>query len=134
MTTTIDVSTEAQLNQAIATVDGETAGDYVIQFATTIAEGTDSGGTAVFQGTTVDLPQDLFALNLVAGVSLTIDGAGNTLDGSNAFRGFLAYAGDITIENLTITDADAVGGAGAFGGGGGAGLGGGLFVAGTTQG
>jgi len=66
-------------------------------------------------------------------VSLVIDGNGGTLDGGSHYQGFFVYAGDVTIENLTIANAAAIGGAGgADGGGGGAGLGGGLFVAGTN--
>ena len=65
------------------------------------------------------------------GVSLVIDGGGGTLDGAGHYRGLLVFGGDVTIENLTIADAAAIGGAGGLhGGGGGAGLGGGLFVAG----
>ena len=63
---------------------------------------------------------------------VTIDGAGQTLDGGNAYRGFFVYSGPVTIENLTIKDTAAIGGVGgaeAQPGGGGAGLGGGLFVA-----
>ena len=65
-------------------------------------------------------------------MSLTIDGAGHTLDGAGLYRGLFAYAGHASVENLAIADAHAVGGAGGSGfvaGGGGGGLGGGLFVA-----
>ncbi len=131
-TTSADVGTEAALNQAIAAADAATSGSFVIRFTQSITEGTDTGSTAVIGGQTVDLPPDLFALNLQPGVSLTIDGAGFTLDGAGQFRGLLGYAGNISVDNLSIADADAIGGAGGAGaaaGGGGAGLGGGLFVA-----
>ena len=75
------------------------------------------------------------AIDLASGVSLTIDGEGGALNGENASRGLFVYSGDVTIENLTIENSIAKGGAGAAGaagGGGGAGLGGGLFVAGTN--
>ncbi|MEO6840888.1 MAG: Hint domain-containing protein [Bradyrhizobium sp.] len=137
MTTTIDVATEAQLNQAIATVDGATSGNYVIQFTTNITEGTDSGASITFKGSTLSAPPDLYAFNLNSNVQVTIDGSngsgGNfTLDGNNTYRGLLVYSGAVTIDNLTVHDAKATGGKGGDGldgGGGGAGLGGGLFVA-----
>ncbi|MGA9869193.1 MAG: hypothetical protein WBQ75_22395, partial [Acetobacteraceae bacterium] len=124
MTTVTD---ETELNQAIAAIDGITAaGTYTIDIAGTITEGTDTGA---------GLPPDLYAINLQPGVSLVIDGGGTgTLDGANAYRGFFVYAGDVTIENLTIANAVAIGGAGDGGAGGGAGLGGGLFVTGRSSG
>jgi hypothetical protein len=110
------VATEGAFNTAIAAVDGETtAGNYTIDLSGSIGE------TA-----------DLSAIALHTGVTLTIDGGGGTLDGGGAYRGLFVYAGNVTIGNLTIADAAAVGGAGGTSGGGGAGLGGGLFVAGTN--
>src|SRR5712675_1859152 len=59
--------------------------------------------------------------------------SGATLDGLNSTRGLFVYSGTVTIKNLTIANAKAVGGAGGDnGGGGGAGLGGGLFIANDT--
>jgi hypothetical protein len=78
------------------------------------------------------LNTDLAAINLASGDSLTLAGAGQTIDGGGAYRGFLVYAGAVAIDDLTIQNAVAAGGAGGagtFAGGGGAGLGGGLFVA-----
>ncbi len=61
-----------------------------------------------------------------------LDGAGGTLDGGGTQRGLFVYAGKVTIENLTLQNMLAQGGAGGSaysgGGGGGAGLGGGLFI------
>jgi hypothetical protein len=108
------VGTEAQLDAAIATLDGVLSGSYTIIFTGNIAETADPT-----------------AINLQNGVSLTIDGDGHTLDGGSAHRGLFAYDGTVTIEDLTIAHALAVGGAGGSGGGGGAGLGGGLFIAGA---
>jgi autotransporter-associated beta strand protein len=84
-------------------------------------------------------------LPLVLGNNTTINGGANnvTLSGNNAFRGF--FIGDAgqtgngptnaTIQNLTITQTKAVGGAGAnlgyAAGGGGAGMGGAIFVSST---
>ncbi len=72
-------------------------------------------------------------------MSLTIDGNGATLDGGavngvGGHRGLFVYSGNVTIENLTLSNMNAIGGAGVSGGGGGAGLGGGLFVANNASG
>ena len=114
------VASEADLNAALALIDvgGKFATPnvaYTIMF------------TAGFTLTT-----DLDAINLAGGSSVTINGAGFTLDGAGTFRGFFDYAGGLTLSNMTIQNAVATGGAGGSGatpGGGGAGLGGGLFVA-----
>ena len=128
---TLDVSTEAQLNQTLATVDAAVAGSYTIRFTSNIQEGTDSGASIVFGAQTLSAPADLYAINLASGVNLTIDGGGHTLNGMGAYRGLFVYAGTVTVQHLTIADAVAVGGlgGGVGGGGGGAGLGGGVFVA-----
>ncbi len=114
------VASEADLNAALLAIDTggtwsapNTAYNIVL--------------TAGFSLTT-----DLYAVNLAAGDTLTIDGMGNTLDGAGKYRGFFDYAGGLTLQNMTIQNAVASGGAGGSGalpGGGGAGLGGGLFVA-----
>jgi hypothetical protein len=114
---TLVVTTEDALNRAIAQADSLTSGSATIVLGNDITE-------------TVDPT----AFNLHSGVSVTLDGAGYALDGNDAYRGLFVYAGAVTIENLTIQNARAVGGAGSDGGGGGAGLGGGLFVAGTNAG
>ncbi len=83
------------------------------------------------------LSKDLLALNLAGGSTLTVVGAGHTIDGGHTsgatgFRGWLVYAGNVTFQDLTVKNARAQGGTGGQGeaaGGGGAGLGGGLFVA-----
>ena len=66
-----------------------------------------------------------------AGIALTIDGGGQTLDAGNRGRGLFVLAGNVTVANLTIADTVAQGGnggSGRFGGGGGAGFGGAIFV------
>jgi hypothetical protein len=71
-------------------------------------------------------------INLVQGATLTISGNNNTINGAGVYQGLFVYSGNVTVDNLTITDAVAKGGGGGsgeFGGGGGTGLGGGLFVA-----
>ena len=125
MTTTYNVGSEGAtfgntdtttLNGAIRTIDTGAAGNYVIDLTSNIT-----------------LTSQLLAFNLPAGSTLTIDGKGNVVNGGNTYNGFFAYSGSVTIDNLTISNAHAVGGAGGSGsrgvGGGGAGLGGGLFVA-----
>ena len=131
--TIIQVATEAELNQAIATVDAATTGSFLIQLTTSMREGTDTGASITFNGNTLAAPPDLYALNLQSGVTVTIDGEGHTLDGAGIYRGIFAYAGAITIENLSISRVLAQGGNSNLGGGGGAGLGGGLFVGSGAQ-
>ncbi len=69
--------------------------------------------------------------------NVTIVGNGATLSGGNQHRGLFVgafyattpVAVSVTVEDLTIANTKAQGGAGTQGGGGGAGLGGALFVA-----
>jgi len=78
----------------------------------------------------------------VVDTNIVIDGGGFTLSGSNRFRGlvvgFSAVSAPVTvaIQNLTIQNTAAIGGAGGDGiaaGGGGAGLGGALYISGTAS-
>jgi autotransporter-associated beta strand protein len=125
--TSFTVTDEASLSQAIQAIDSggndvwpNTA--YTIDFD---LPGADDH--------TLKLTSPLEAINLQSGSSLTINGLDNgvadTIDGGGTERGLFVYGGTVSIENLTIANAKALGGAGASGGGGGAGLGGGLFVA-----
>ncbi len=59
--------------------------------------------------------------------SLTIVGNNNTINGNGAYRPFFIESGNVTLQNLTITDAQAHGGNGGNGGGGG-GLGAGAAI------
>ena len=108
------VTTEAQLNTAILRADAAVAG---------------SGGVTITLAADVAFDSELSAINLHAGVSLDIQGNGHVLDGGGAHRGLFVYSGAVSVENLTLQNMVAAGGAGAGTGGGGAGLGGGLFVA-----
>ena len=114
---TINISGTLALNTQAAVPDGENL---------TITNGT---GKVAEQFAVPDIA----AVNLQSGVSLVITGSNNAvLDGGNTVRGLFAYSGNLTVNNLTIQDTVAQGGAGSnagFAGGGGAGLGGGLFVA-----
>ena len=103
--------------------------------ASLITDINDANATAFFGSVTIDLTTDITltsvlpAISLAAGVTLTIDGLNNTLDGAGAFRGIAAVGGTVTLANLTIAHTLAQGVVGGIGGGGGgAGLGGGLFV------
>ena len=123
-TLTLDVANQADLVNAIKLIDGLAATDPVDSPNVVIS---------IAAGTTIDLSADLPMLTVGNGNSLVIDGHGATIDGGNLYQGFLVYSGAATIDNLTLLDTRAQGGAGGSsagggGGGGGAGLGGGLFV------
>ena len=124
--TVIDsVASLQQLNTAISEVGQAASGSFVIDLA---------------KGASIDLTSAINAIALNAGVQLTINGNGATLDGADASghsfgqRGLFVYGGAVTINDLTIANTVARGGGGGTGspaaaaGGGGAGLGGGLFV------
>ena len=77
------------------------------------------------------LSANITPITLSPGGGLVIDGGGFTLDGDDQYHGFFVAAGNVTIENVTVSHTRSIGGnAGRaeFPGGGGAGLGGGLFV------
>jgi T5SS/PEP-CTERM-associated repeat protein len=127
LSSTIDVATQTQFNAAIQTLDAQTvAGSYTIVLTGNITE-TDPGQ-----------PAGLNAIDLASGVTLTIEGGGNTLDGTgavavampgtNVSTGIAVLGGKVSIADLTIEDTLARGADGDSSGGGGAGLGGGLFV------
>ena len=112
-TITQSVSTASGLNAAIEQADGLASGSIeTITFSSDINLGT----------------TELEALNLAPGVTVDIDGGGNTLNGGGTQRGLFVYAGRVDVSDLTVADTKALGGAGANDGGGGAGLGGGLFI------
>ena len=87
-----------------------------IRLADQLSDGLASIGTqAAFTidiANNITLAQQLDAINLGTGSSLTINGEGGTLDGGAAYNGLIAYAGTVAIDNLTIADARAAGGAG----------------------
>jgi len=68
----------------------------------------------------INLTSALEAINLDSGSSLIIEGTNGsgaaktqTIDGEGDQRGFFVYSGTVTLENLNIENAHAVGGAGA---------------------
>ncbi len=112
MTTTYgNVSNASALSADITAIDlasqagGGTGTHYVI---------TLKAGATLTEGS------DVTAIDLAGSDTLTLNGEGAELNGADDYRGLFVYAGKVTIENLTIEDAVAKGGAG----GGGA-----LFVA-----
>src|SRR6516164_510731 len=122
-TTNFSVGDIATLNTVIRSIDsgGSNA------FTNTSYTITFTGDINLTSGATIT---DLLAINLSSGSTLTISGANHVLNGGGATRGLFVYSGTVTVDDLSITSAAAVGGAGGAGGGGaGAGLGGGLFVA-----
>jgi hypothetical protein len=113
------VTTAAALSAAILQVD-------------TLSQQSPGGSYTIVVDGSIGLSSQLTAINLGAGTSLTIEGInGGTIDGGGQYNGLFVYAGTVTVADLAIQNARAVGGnggSGTDGGGGGAGLGGGLFV------
>ena len=116
---TFIVADSNSFNTAIDAANAQTSGDVLIRIGVR----------------TITETQALHAINLKAGVTLTIQGLGNTLDGAGSYAGLFAYAGTVNVQDLSIVNTVATGGKGGpEGAGGGAGLGGGLFVAGSNAG
>ena len=105
---TFNVTTEAQLNAAFATMSGSVTSDIV-------------NINADFSLNTVLAPLSPSVIGHV-----TINGGGHTINGAGIFQGLRVLAGFVVIGNLTITNARARGGNGGdalgrYGGGGGGG-------------
>lgn len=83
-----------------------------------------------FSGSFVFGTVDITPIMLVSGSTLTINGNSTILDGSSGtFRGLMIESGNVTVNNMTLQNLAAVGGAGGVsGGGGGLGAGGAFFV------
>lgn len=114
------------MSDVVFTVTNEAELQNALSFADT---GAVSGATvSVDLAANITLTSELYGINLTRGDSLIINGNGNTLDGSGKYQGLFVYDGSVSVSNLTIQNAVAIGGNGADGGGGGAGLGGGVFV------
>jgi hypothetical protein len=117
-----NVSSANQLSADIAAIDlasQAATGGGGTPYSITLATGTAWSGLE---------SADIAAINLKGADTLTINGVGVAVNGAGAYRGLFAYSGNLLIENLTIENAVAKGGAG------GAGVGGGLFVANNTKG
>ena len=127
--TSFTVSNESDFSQVLSFIDSGGANSHT-NTAYTI--------NILATGGTLDLTTDLNAINLASGSSLTINGNAETLDGGyqanvagSGSSGLFVLAGTVTVNNLTIADSVARGGAGGnglIGGGGGMGAGGGLFI------
>ena len=99
--TVISVSSAADLVSALSSVDANPTTSYMVNFAGSIT-----------LSSTSNLPV------IISSASVTIDGKGNILDGASLQRGFFVSAGNVTIQNLTVQNMLATGGAGgALGGG-----------------
>jgi len=119
-------------------VRANAATDYPVnneaELRTAIGSAVD-GDTITFNAD-ITLTQDLPAIQ----TNVTIVGNNKAVDGASTYRGFFVvrFAGDLNaavaviIQDLTIKNARARGGAGRDGAGGGAGLGGALFIANTA--
>ncbi|HKM61449.1 MAG TPA: hypothetical protein VJY39_03060 [Acidisphaera sp.] len=99
-------STAAQLDAEIRSVDSVSQGGTIAAYTIDIAQDI----------SLYTLTDDLAGVVLGTGSSLTIIGNGHTMSGLHGYpedRGLFAYRGVLTVEGLTIADADAVGGWGA---------------------
>ena len=106
MTSYLNVSSASQLSADIAAID--------------LASQADGGNGTTYlitlqAGATLTESADISAINLTGNDTLTINGKGAFLNGADAYRGLFAYSGTTTIENLTIENAVAQGGAGGNG-------------------
>ena len=115
--------------------DGFTASNWTQLEADIVAVNAEPGKQTITLSANIAETGNLTAIDLQALTSLTIIGDGHTIDGGGLYRGLFVEAGTMAVQNLTINDAVAQGGAGGTdtvggggGGGGGAGLGGGVFV------
>ena len=99
----------------VATASDLSADITAIDLASQASGGT-IGTAYVIQltpGATLTESADIAAINLSGSDTLTISGStGATLDGGGAFRGFFVYNGTVTLQNLTIQNTVAKGGAG----------------------
>lgn len=120
-----------------ATQNVATLTDLKAAIATDVANSSDD---TIFLDAdiTFTLPTDGIVINDVSGHSLTITGGGHKLDGANLARVLEIDAGNVTLDNLTITNGLVAGNGGSnnfsFGNdgeSGGSGLGGGVFNAGN---
>ena len=109
---TSTVSSASQLSAAIEGIDNESKADggngthYVITLAA---------------GATLTESADISAIDLTGKDTLTIGGQAATFDRAGKYRGLFVYSGATTIENLTVENAIAQGGAASWAAGGGAG-------------
>jgi hypothetical protein len=118
------------VTQATDNGTGQTAGtlSYAIQQAN-----ADPGSTINFNlsgGTTINLSGPLRPID----ANMTIDGAGTaglTINGGGTAAAFFVNSGTVTIKNLAVNNANAIGGTGGTGGTGGGGGGGGLGAGGA---
>jgi hypothetical protein len=118
------------------------AATYTVTSATDNGLGTTAGtlSWAITQadanpGSTIALATNVTTSTALPAVTanVTISGAGYSVSGNNQNRVFFVNGGSVTIQNVTITNGKATGGAGSDGGGGGMGAGGAIGVSGQCQ-
>ena len=129
MTTSFTVSSEGNAGSATTTLNGAIKSiDVGGSNAATNTNYTITLSGSITLNDATDA--DLLAINLPTGSTLTIIGGTNiSLNGNGNQRGLFVYSGTVTVDDLTLTNMQALGGVGGGGAGAGAGLGGGLFVA-----
>ena len=103
----LNVSSTSQLSADIKAID--------------LASQADGGNGTIYlitlkAGATLTESADIYAINLAGKDTLILNGQGAILDGADPYRGLFAYSGKTTIENLTIKNEVAQGGAGGVGG------------------
>lgn len=104
------VSSSAEFAQAIVNINADPTADHRIILSQDIVLGAQPLNIAM------------------AGGSLTVVGNGHEINGGGQYRAFLVESGSVALENLSITNGLAQGGAGGGGAGGGLGAGGAVFV------
>lgn len=104
------VSSSAEFAQAIVDINANPTADHRIILSQDIALAAQPGPIMLTSG------------------SLTVVGNSHAISGSGQYRAFFVESGAVALENLSITNGRAQGGAGGGGAGGGLGAGGAVFV------
>ncbi|AMV19101.1 autotransporter outer membrane beta-barrel domain-containing protein [Planctomyces sp. SH-PL14] len=104
------VSSSAEFAQAIVDINADPTADHRIILSQDFALAGQPGPITLTGG------------------SLTVVGNGHAIDGNGQYRAFFVESGSVALENLSIANGRAQGGAGGDGAGGGLGAGGAVFV------
>lgn len=104
------VSSSAEFAQAIVDINADPTADHRIILSQDIALAGQPGPIALTGG------------------SLTVVGNSHEINGGGQYRAFFVESGEVALENLSIANGRAQGGAGGSGAGGGLGAGGAVFV------
>jgi uncharacterized protein with beta-barrel porin domain len=135
---TVSLSTDSASSSGGATGDLRYTLNQILNYQ---AQGESAGAegiTIVFESgvTSIALSNYLPPINLFPTYDTITIGNGSssetvTISGGSSYRPFFIAQGDVTLQNLTLTDGNAQGGSGGSGGGGGGGGGGGLGAGGA---